>query len=244
MSGPRRIDLNLATRPFENNFLPWTAYGLLALIVAGFTWYNVSAWMGVSSNLEEMNASFATEREEKGALQKAGDDYQKKIAATNLKDLRTRVLAANEVLAEREFSWTAMLNDLEQVLPYKVRLLELRPLVTAEGVLIEVRGVAKDLPNYWEFQQALQDHPKFRRIYPVGYSKGDPNSELTFALTFNYFAHPEDAPPDTQPALAPGDAAVALKAARHAPGESAAETGDASVKKPVASAAGSAEAAE
>ena len=49
MSVSRRFDVNLASRPFENNVLPWTAYGLLVLIGILFTWYNVSSWLAASN---------------------------------------------------------------------------------------------------------------------------------------------------------------------------------------------------
>jgi len=228
VTAPRPFDVNLATRPLRNNVLILAGYGVLAVLAIAFTIGNVLAWRSASIRIGELDTELAAGRERMAEITQAANEFEQKIRATNLKDLRTRVGAANEVLAERDLSWTHLLNDLEEVVPYKVRLLELRPLVTAEGILIEVRAIAMNLDNFWEFQQNLQDHPKFRHVYPVGYTKPEGRDEVVFALTFNYYPRPDEAPADGQKVVEPTDPAVRAKAARgaHPPSQQSPEPGE------------------
>jgi hypothetical protein len=189
----RPIEINLAARPVQNNFLFYAGYAVALILIALFTTYNVRTLMEHSTRVAELNAGLAEGRALRSELEREGRRLLRDITSRDLVDLSNRIGAANEILAERKFSWTRMLNALEEVQPYKVRLLELRPVIVPQGVLIQARGIAKDLENFWQLQQALQDHPMFRRVYPASYSTQVPGDFL-FSLSFNYFDDPSEAP--------------------------------------------------
>jgi hypothetical protein len=77
-----------------------------------------------------------------------------------------------------------------------VRLLSLLPRIQEKGILIDARAVAHDLKSMWNFQQNLQIHPNFRRVYPGGWTKSTEQGEIVFNLAFNYF--PQGAPEGAQ----------------------------------------------
>jgi len=196
----RPLDLNLASRPFHNNILPSIGIVAAVVLVVLFTGYNIVTFGRHSRTVASLNAELADGRGKMEQVEREAERLRRQIDSRNLGELGSRIKAANDILLKREFSWTRLLNSLEEAQPYKVRLLELRPAVTPEGVLIRARGIAKDLENLWELEQRLQDHPMFRRVYPDGYQKTPQAAEFMFTLSFNYFPNPEDAPPDGQPA--------------------------------------------
>ena len=152
---------------------------------------------------------------------------QKEIDSRDLKGLLQRIKSASSVLLERDFSWTRLLNALEEAQPYKVRLIELRPAISSRGVLIQAQGIAVDLENYLELQQKLQEHPMFRRVYPAGWSKPPGGGELVFNISFSYFPNPDEAEDGGPAAPVPAAAAPAGEAAGAdaAPGATVASSG-------------------
>jgi hypothetical protein len=208
----RPLDVNLASRPFYNNTFLWIAYALAIAAIGAFTAYNAVTLTGHSRTVAALNEELAAGRATREQLQQEGAHLRKEIAKRDLKDLAQRIRAANEVLLERNFSWTRLLNSLEEAEPYKVRLLDLRPVVTPDGILIQTRGIARDLENFWELQQRLQDHKMFRRVYPAGYSHAPAGGEFLFSMSFNYFPDPSEAPPEGQEAAVTPDTIPSRKA--------------------------------
>ena len=218
----RTIEINLATRPFHNNLLLYLGYAAGIVTITAFTAFNVLTLTRHARTVAQLDSEMASGRAQLEQLNRDGERYKKEIESRNLKDLAQRINAANGILVEREFSWTRLLSALEEAEPYKVRLLDLRPTVSPAGVLIQARGIARDLDNYLELQQKLLDHPMFRRVYPTGYNRQAEGGEFMFAISFNYFPNPQDAPPEGQEAAVTPET-VAAEARRHAASAGAVE---------------------
>ena len=62
----------------------------------------------------------------------------------DLTTLQPQAEFANDVLAQRNFSWTRLFNALETVLPWDVRLATVQPNFTSSGVLIDVAALGQD----------------------------------------------------------------------------------------------------
>lgn len=192
----RSLDINFATVPFRNNTPYYLGYVAGALLIAGFTAFNGWAYMAYSQSRAELESDHAAQRVRLEALYRDAARIQDAIKKKNIPALNSRAAFTNGLLERRRFSWTGLLNALEEVQPYQVRLQSLIPRIQEKGILIESRGVARDLKAYWNFQQNLQNHPKFRRAYPGGYLHNSDAGEYVFNLSFNYF--PEGAPMDVQ----------------------------------------------
>jgi len=237
----RPVGVNLASRPFQNNLLFYAGYGIAITGILAFTVFNGLTLVRHSRTVAELNGQLVEGRAALDELQSESVRLRKEIGSRNIPELSVKIQAANEVLLEREFSWTRLLNALEEALPYKVRLLELRPVVTPEGVLIQARGIARDLENFWMLQQHLQDHAMFRRVYPTGYAKQPGGGEFIFTISFNYFPDPQEAPPEGQQAAVTPDTLTPSKARRlgvedeEAAGEAAGPDAAGEVPEPEAS---------
>ena len=199
----KAIDINFATVPLRNNTPYWLGYGISVLLLGVFTFYNGWALVAYSKSKAELESDYDKKKTRLESLYAESGRLQESIKKKDVAILNERASFTNKLLDNRRFSWTALLNKLEEVQPYQVRLLSLRPVIQPNSILIEARAVAKDLKAFWNFQQNLQNHPSFRRVYPGGYLKNNELGEIIFNIAFNYF--PDGAPTSLQ-ALPPADA--------------------------------------
>jgi len=188
------LDLNLASRPFRNNMLPWAGLGLLALALAAFTWWNVTSWFSVEERLQERRAVIADlktrfdrcdlrERKAEAALKKSDVAY-----------LRVQADRANAVIARKALSWTRLFNILEKVQPYEVRMTRISPnfagadsdSVPKGAVPVSVKGFSREIRAFLEFERSLLFDPHFDRVEPEA-SNVEDSGEVEFQLSFLYF---------------------------------------------------------
>ncbi len=87
------------------------------------------------------------------------------------KSLAARVNAVNTVIQEHEFSWIGLLDDIERVLPYDVRLTKITPKVDADTVNLSLIAIGRTREALLEFFDNLIDDPSF--------SDPTPSSEIT-----------------------------------------------------------------
>jgi hypothetical protein len=212
------IDMNFATAPFRNNTPYYLGYGLGTLALIAFTTYNSWAFFAYSESRALLESDQAAKKVKLEQLYQDTARLQEQIKKENLEAVNSRAAFTNGLLDRRRFSWTDLLNSLEEIQPYQVRLLSLLPRIQDKGILIDARAVAKDLQAFWNFQQNLQNHPKFRRVYPGGYQRIEDTDEYIFNIQFNYF--PKGAPADVE-GIAPEEFQIV-----QAPGAAAAGEGE------------------
>jgi Tfp pilus assembly protein PilN len=75
--------------------------------------------------------------------------------------LEARVNATNLVLQEHAFSWLRMLDDIENVMPYDVRLTKIIPAVGPEGVMLTLEVLARNRDAMLNFVDNLVEDPRF-----------------------------------------------------------------------------------
>ena len=122
-----RIDINLATQPYEDSRRFWTYWGtglaLLALVTLLLGYMAVSGFIQASR-----------ERTRIAGLQKEIDAYeQEKSRAETMLNLpenrvvRDRSRFLNDLFQRKAFSWTRVFEDLERVMPAHLHVVSIRP---------------------------------------------------------------------------------------------------------------------
>jgi hypothetical protein len=199
------LELNLATRPFRNNTLIWIAFVLALAALAAFTGWNASAFRRYGLQLERLRQEVHGIERKMAELQLRDERARAGIEKFDLGNLTRQTGKANEVIRWKAFSWTRLFNLLEQVQPYDVKMLAIRPVfhqadrvpgddATPEGsVPVRVEGVAKDLPTFLEFERSLLADAQFDRVEPVT-SNTTKSGETKFELKFLYFPERAAAP--------------------------------------------------
>lgn len=77
------------------------------------------------------------------------------------RSLGARVEATNLVLREHAFSWLQMLDDIERVMPYDVRLTRIVPAMDPESVMLTFEVVARNRDAMLDFIDNLVEDPRF-----------------------------------------------------------------------------------
>jgi type IV pilus assembly protein PilN len=128
-----RISVNLANRPFIE-LRPLFAKLRLAMVVLAL----LAVAFGYS--LHSLNAKANVAQAKMDALKAKTQQYQGERQANEARMHQPQNMAVlersrflNEIFAEKSFSWTAVMMDLERVLPVGVQVTSIDPTITKEG---------------------------------------------------------------------------------------------------------------
>jgi len=191
------LDLNLASRPFKNDTLPWVGLGLAIVALTLLTIWNVRTYRQNSTWVADLKEQYSTTRAELEQFDRRERGAQREIEGYDLEALHVRADKANEVILWNAFSWTRLFNLLQEVLPDDVQMISIRPIFRPQGadkkrddvlagrVPVAVEGVAKTLRGFLAFERALLAHPNFDHVEPEGHTLSRTGS-LAFELSFLY----------------------------------------------------------
>lgn len=133
-----RIDINLATRPYEDSRQFWTYWGtgiaLLALATALLGFMAVTGYVRAGRDRQQIA---------KLQSQIAAYDREKTEAEAVLNEPRNRELRdesqfLNELFERKSFSWTRVFEDLEQVMPAHLHVISIHPASSDNNVKIQL----------------------------------------------------------------------------------------------------------
>jgi Tfp pilus assembly protein PilN len=158
------IGANLSTRPFYNERAVRVWIGVLALVVAAVTLFNVSRVLLYSRSDTELKAQAARDearvadlRAEAGRLRSSVDARQVDMAAVEAQQ-------ANDLIDRRTFSWTELFNRFEATLPRDVRITSVRPNIDNSGrIVLSVSVIAQSVDDVDEFLEGMEGTGAFSR---------------------------------------------------------------------------------
>jgi type IV pilus assembly protein PilN len=135
-----RIDINLASRPYEDSRQFWTYWatglGLLALVTALLIFMAATGYVRAGHDRQELD---------KLQSQIAAYDREKAEAEAVLnqpqnRELREQSQFLNQLFERKSFSWTRVFEDLEQVMPAHLHVISIHP-ESADNNNIEIKLV-------------------------------------------------------------------------------------------------------
>lgn len=147
------IRTNLSTRPFYNERAVHALATLLAVAVLAVTVWQVTRVIRLSRYKTELNTSIHRDRAE---AQQAAAQTQQIRSGLDQKQLASIAAAAkeaNDLIAQRTFSWTQLFNELEATLPDDVMLIGVHPEIK-DGVTqlhMDVQGKSGEVvDSFWD----------------------------------------------------------------------------------------------
>jgi Tfp pilus assembly protein PilN len=154
---------NLATRPFYNERAVHGWMAAATLVLLGLTAYNAMQILHYSQSDADLRRQAIADEARAleltsaaAALQQSGDVRQGRLTSAAAAE-------ANQVIAQRTFSWSTLLSHFEEALPPDVRITSVRPASQADmwrPLVISV--VARSVPAIDTFLQNLEDTGAFR----------------------------------------------------------------------------------
>ena len=105
--------------------------------------------------------------------------------------LTRRVQATNLILREHSFSWLGMLDDIERVMPYDVRLTKIGPAVSAEGIKLSLELIAHNRDAMLQLLDNFIADERFS--HPTPSSEATPEEETTadYVMSLRVDYHPD-----------------------------------------------------
>jgi hypothetical protein len=158
-----RLDINLATRPYEDAREFWVRWGLgvalLALLTLGLLGLAVKGWTKAGRDRHDI-AQLQARIAERGQERTKAQAYLDMTANRSTRDQSQFV---NGLIQRKSFSWTRVFEDLEQVMPTNLHVVSLRPELNEQNqmqldmkVAGDSRGAAVELVHRMEGSRHFQ----------------------------------------------------------------------------------------
>lgn len=159
-----RLDINLASRPYEDVAQFYRTWGTLAggvaavtLVLLGLTLSSLHSAHAVGKQTSKLRAQMAAFDEQKRAAQAL-------LNRPENRETRDRSRFLNALIARKAFSWTQVFADLEKIVPARVRVVSIKPGLTEDGqfqVELEVATDSRD--RMVELVRQLEESETFRQ---------------------------------------------------------------------------------
>jgi type IV pilus assembly protein PilN len=158
-----RLDINLATRPYEDARQFWVRWGvgvaLLALLTIALLGLAVRGWTRAAKDRHDI-AQLKARIDERDQERTKAQAYLDMTANRSTRDQSQFV---NGLIQRKSFSWTRVFEDLEQVMPTNLHVVSLRPELNDQNqmqldmkVAGDTRGAAVELVHRMEGSRHFQ----------------------------------------------------------------------------------------
>jgi type IV pilus assembly protein PilN len=186
-----RIDINLASQPYEDSRQLWLRWGsilaVLGLLTLALLYSTVSGWLAANKDRKLIQQQESEIRERDAARARAE-------ATLNLPENRTtrdRSQFLNELFQRKAFSWTKVFEDLERVMPARLHVVSIQPEMAGSNQLMlklrvggESRERAQELVRRMESSQRFQQtHIREEISSQSSQAQGD-NVEFNLSATY------------------------------------------------------------
>lgn len=187
----KALHLNLASRPYRDYRPLWIVVGVTVALALVLLVNNVRTAYRFFVNTRDTRAEIArVEQATRNEKSKAAT-IEDEISRLDTHTLEMRVRFVNEEIAERAFSWSALLDRLEKVVPGDVRIVTLAPTIKPDSpVALSLTCIAKTDDGLVEMIRALIADPHFTSPFP-GSESLLTDGQHQFTLHMNYAPDPE-----------------------------------------------------
>lgn len=161
------IHLNLASRPYRNytpvNFVAGTMFGLMMVLA----WFNVDTMLRYNVETKATRAKIAQIEAQTQKEREREQSVQQRLRSLDLARLDAQTKFINAKLAERAFSWSALLDQLESILADDVRLISVTPTFTKEGPIeLNMQFESKSSDGMITTLNHMNENAHFRNPFP------------------------------------------------------------------------------
>ena len=180
------IHLNLAARPYRDYRPVYAVVVALSLLTAFLMLNNIETYYRYIHETKSTRGKIA-EVEEQARLEKQKEDAaRERVNNLDLAKLDQQTKFINAKLAERAFSWSRLLDELESILADDVRLVTVSPQFTEEGPIhLRMDFEAKSGDGMITTINRMNEDPQFREAFPNNETARD-DGTFTFSLTAQY----------------------------------------------------------
>jgi len=159
-----RLDINLASQPYEDARQFWIRWGsgvvLVAILTLALLTETVVGWVYAHKDQQTINNY-------KVLIAQRDRERSNAEAVLNKPENRTtrdRSRFLNELIERKAFSWTQVFQDLEKIMPARLHVVSIRPELDEQNQLqikLAVAGESRD--RALELVKHMEESPRFRQ---------------------------------------------------------------------------------
>jgi hypothetical protein len=187
-----RLDINLATHPYEDAREFWTrwglAVGLLAVCTLALLAWTVHSWVDAGRdrrNIAQLQQLIAGRDRERA-------DAQALLDLPTNRSTRDQSQFLNDLIHRKSFSWTLVFEDLEQVMPPNLHVASLRPGFNEQnGMFLDMKVVGDNRSAAVELVHRMEGSAHFQNAQLVAEASAE-NGGVIATVVATYI------PPETK----------------------------------------------
>lgn len=181
------IHLNLAARPYRDYRPVYAVVVALSLLTAFLMLNNIETYYRYVHETKSTRAEIA-QVEEQGRLEaQRAEASRTRLKSLDLSRLDDQTRFINAKLAERAFSWSRLLDELESILADDVRLISVTPRFSEEGhIELQLQFQAKSADGMITTMNRMNLDPQFADAFPSSETQDENTGAYTFALSAKY----------------------------------------------------------
>lgn len=179
------LHLNLASRPYRDYRPVYAAVVVMSLIAAFLMLNNVETYYRYTRETQSTRTKIASIEAQTRQEREREAVAQRRIKGLDLKRLSAQTKFVNDKLAERAFSWSMLLDELESVLADDVRLLSVTPTFEKdESIKLSMEFVSKTADGMIRTLNRMNADPQFRNPFPSMQSQLDTGYSFTLSTQY------------------------------------------------------------
>jgi type IV pilus assembly protein PilN len=184
------LHLNLAARPYRDYRPVYAAVVAMSLLAAFLMLNNVETYYRYTRDTRSTRAKIAALEAQTQQEREREQSVQQRIKGLDLGRLAAQTKFVNAKLAERAFSWSTLLDELESVLADDVRLTTVTPRFNSDGTIgLALDFRSKSADGMIKTINRLHADPQFRNPFPSNQSVVEEGG-YQFVLTVEYVPPP------------------------------------------------------
>ena len=178
------IHLNLASRPYEDKRLFVATVVGISIIIAALLFTNVDTYLRYRVNTQSTRGKIAELDVQTEKEQRRAETVKQQLSRIDIGSLSKQTSFINAQLAQRAFSWSELLDKLEQVLADNVRLNSVGPSFRPDGtVSLNLSLEAKSADSLVDMLKRFNTDPQFANPFPTN-ETFDPSTSI-YHITLN-----------------------------------------------------------
>lgn len=180
------IHLNLAARPYRDYRPVYAVVVLLSILTAFLMLNNIETYYRYVHETKSTRAEIARVEEQTQLEKQKQESARTRLQGLDLARLDDQTRFINAKLAERAFSWSRLLDELESILADDVRLLSITPGFDeqGDGVRLDLAFQAKSADGMITTINRMNLDPQFADAFPS--SETQDETGYAFVLTAKY----------------------------------------------------------
>lgn len=180
------IHLNLAARPYRDYRPVYAAVVLLSLVTAFLMLNNIETYYRYIHETKSTRAKIAQVEEQARVEKQREEEARRRLQGLDLKLLDQQTRFINAKLAERAFSWSRLLDELESILADDVRLVSVSPSFGENGTIdLSLQFQAKSADGMITTLNQMNADPQFADAFPRSESQDDTGT-FSFDISAKY----------------------------------------------------------